>query len=72
MNTNMIHNILNVLFGIIGVLLATDFTTFGVDPEAAVRIAGSLMIAQNIIKVGMNITRDGITGLVKKQPPVQG
>lgn len=71
MNTNLIHNILNTLFLIVGVLVATDFTQFGFDAETAVKIVGGLIVVQNVIKLGINITRDGLTGLVKKQPPVE-
>lgn len=70
MNSNLAHNILNVAFLIIGVLIATDWTTFGFEQAMAAQIAGGLMVAQNLIKLGINITRDGIGGLVKPQPPV--
>lgn len=71
MNTNMIHNILNVIALIIGVLITTDWTQFGLSAETAAYIAGLVLIAQNVIKLLMNVIRDGLTGLVKEQPPVK-
>lgn len=70
-NTNLIHNVLNVVSLIVGVLVTIDWTTMGLDPKAAAAVAGGVLIAQNVIKLGINITRDGLAGLAKNQPPVQ-
>lgn len=71
MNTNLIHNILNVLGVVVASLIAFDWTTFGFDPAVAAQIAGGVLLLQNVIKLGINVTRDGLGGLVKDQPPVQ-
>lgn len=71
MNTNLIHNILNLIGLIIGALIAYDWATLGLDPVTAAKVAGGFLLADKVIKLGINITRDGVTGLVKQQPPVQ-
>lgn len=70
-NTNLIHNILNIISLIVGVLVTVDWTTMGLDPSRAAAVAGGVLIAQNVIKLVINITRDGLAGLAKNQPPVQ-
>lgn len=70
MNSNLFHNILNVAFGIIGVLVLADWTAFGFDAPTAVKIVGALMVVQNGLKLVINVNRDGLGGLVKPQPPV--
>jgi len=71
MNTNFFHNILNFLFLFAGVLLAADLTVFGFNTETIAQISAGLLILQNTIKIVINISRDGVTGLVKEQPPVK-
>ncbi len=80
MNTNLIHNILNVLIAMAGVvsalLIATGCTSMAsgeldctrsvIDPAytaMAVAMMGGL-------KTVINITRDGVSGLIRPQPPV--
>lgn len=70
MNANLFHNILNIAFLIIGVLVTFDWTVFGFDAAVTVKIVGALVLVQSLLKLGINITRDGVTGLVKPQPPV--
>lgn len=70
MNTNAIHNILNILGLIVGSLIAFDWASLGLAPATAAMIASGFLIADKIIKLGMNITRDGFGGLFKTQPPV--
>lgn len=70
MNMNLAHNILNAAGLVIGVLVTFDWTQFGVDSGTAVKIVGGLMLAQNLAKLGMNVARDGLTGLAAAQPPV--
>ena len=72
MNANLFHNILNVIFGIIGVLVLADWTAFGFDAPTSVKIVGGLMVAQNALKLIINVSRDGVSGLAKPQPPVDG
>lgn len=71
MNTNLIHNILNVVGLIVGALITYDWTILGLPPSTAATIAGVVLLADKIIKLLINVTRDGLTGLVKDQPPVQ-
>lgn len=71
MNTNAIHNILNILGAIFATLIVTDWTSLGLDASQAALVAGWVLLGDKIIKLGMNITRDGLGGLMKPQPPVQ-
>ena len=68
MNTNLIHNILNLVSAMIGALILTDWTAFGFDAATAAKIAAFVLLAQNVVKL---VTRDGLSGLVKEQPPVR-
>jgi len=70
MNTNAVHNILNLLGLIVGTLVTFDWAGIGMTPEAAALLAGWVLMCDKIIKLAMNVTRDGIGGLFKKQPPV--
>lgn len=47
------------------------WTTLGVDASTAATIAGGVLLADKVIKLGLNVTRDGVTGLFKVQPPVE-
>jgi hypothetical protein len=71
MNTNAIHNVLNLVGLIIGSLITFDWAGLGLDPATAAAIAGGVLLADKVIKFALNITRDGLTGLWKPQPPVQ-
>ena len=71
MNANAIHNILNLVGLIIGALITFDWAGLGLSPATAALIAGWVLIADKVIKLAMNILRDGIGGLFKVQPPVQ-
>lgn len=79
-NTNMLHNVLNVLIALSGllvaVLLATGCTQLAdgilecsqslISPSyAAVGVA-----ILGALKIAVNIMRDGVGGLIKPQPPV--
>jgi hypothetical protein len=80
LNTNALHNILNVLIALsasmIAVLLATGCTQFAdgtlecsqsfIGPGFAAAIAAAL----STLKIIINIMRDGVAGLIKPQPPV--
>jgi hypothetical protein len=66
MNTNLLHNILNVLMILIPALEAFDWTPF-FSQEVALQVVGGL----GLLKILINLIRDGFTGLAKQQPPVQ-
>lgn len=65
MNTNLIHNLLNIAIAIVGGLAAVDWSV--ITPTRAGLIVTILAGAKTLI----NVFRDGIGGLVKSQPPVQ-
>lgn len=82
MNSNFFHNLANlamvVLAGLTAALLALGCTTLPdgstecsqvsyISPE----IAASIVMVLGVIKLAVNIIRDGITGLTKQQPPVE-
>lgn len=71
MNTNLMHNILNLIGLIIGALITFDWTALGFTAEQAALFAGWVLVGDKVIKLAMNITRDGLTGLAKPQPPVE-
>lgn len=71
MNTNAIHNILNLIGLIVGALITFDWASLGFSAEQAALFAGWVLLADKVIKFAMNIFRDGLTGLWKTQPPVQ-
>lgn len=71
MNANAIHNLLNLIGLIIGALIAFDWTSLGFSAETAVVIAGWVLLGDKVIKLAMNITRDGLGGLFRRQPPVE-
>lgn len=71
MNSNAVHNVLNLIGLIVGAFIFFDWTSLGVSPETATVIAGGFLLADKVIKFAINITRDGITGLWAPQPPVE-
>lgn len=66
MNTNLLHNIINLALVVVSAVATFDWSAL-VSPEIAVKIVGVL----GLLKLTMNGFRDGLTGLVKNQPPVQ-
>lgn len=70
MNTNAIHNILNLLGLMVGSLIMFDWASLGLSPEVAATIASGFILADKVIKFAINIFRDGLGGLFKQQPPV--
>lgn len=70
MNTNALHNILNLLGLVIGSLIAFDWAGLGLSPSVAAAIASGVLIADKVIKLAINVLRDGVGGLFKAQPPV--
>lgn len=71
LNSNSLHNLLNVIGLIVGALITYDWQSLGLDPVTAAKVAGGVLLADKVIKLGINITRDGVTGLMKPQPPVE-
>lgn len=71
MNANMFHNILNLVGLVVGSLVTFDWAGIGMSAPVAASVAGGFILADKIIKLGMNITRDGIGGLFTVQPPVE-
>lgn len=67
MNTNLLHNILNVAMIVIAGLAGFDFVGMGIDPVTA----GKIVAVLGSIKMVINVLRDGVAGLTKPQPPVQ-
>lgn len=70
MNANAFHNILNILGLLVGSLIAFDWASLGLSPEVAASIASGFLLADKVIKLAMNVLRDGVGGLFKVQPPV--
>lgn len=70
MNTNALHNILNLIGLIVGSLITFDWAGLGLSPEVAAMIAGGVLLADKVIKLAINVTRDGVGGLFAQQPPV--
>lgn len=66
MNTNLIHNILNIAIAVVAVLSLPEVVGI-FPPHIGLAIAGFAATAKTVI----NVIRDGLTGLVKNQPPVQ-
>lgn len=71
MNTNAIHNVLNFVGLLVGIVVTTDFVGLGFSAETAALVAGWALVADKVIKILMNITRDGVGGLFAPQPPVK-
>lgn len=84
-NTNSVHNFLNVAIAVIGivatVLLAfgcTQLPTGAFDCSTAISLPAwlnpawltALGGALGVIKLVINATRDGLSGMIKDQPPV--
>lgn len=65
-NTNFLHNALNVALVVIPALETFDWTPFMSD-STALKVVGVL----GLLKISVNVVRDGPTGLVAPQPPVQ-
>lgn len=66
MNTNLIHNVINFLLILVPALETFDWTPF-FSQQTALQIVGVL----GLVKILINLIRDGVTGLAKEQPPVK-
>ncbi|CAN7506663.1 hypothetical protein [Pararhizobium sp. LjRoot238] len=81
MNSNLFHNILNVIIALLGfvtaILLATGCTTLsGGEIECSKSVVDptytTIAIAVlGTLKTVINILRDGLMGLIKPQPPIR-
>lgn len=80
-NSNAVHNVLNVVIAVLAAatafLLATGCTTL---PTGILECSQSwispvyttaAITALGVLKSLINVVRDGVGGLLKKQPPVQ-
>lgn len=65
-NTNFLHNALNVALVVIPALETFDWTPFMTD-QTALKVVGVL----GLLKIAVNVLRDGPTGLASPQPPVE-
>jgi hypothetical protein len=65
-NSNVTHNILNLAIAAIPALHVFDWSIF-FDAETALKIVGSL----GLMKIMINVGRDGVTGMIKPQPPIK-
>ena len=80
LNTNALHNALNILITLsallVAILLATGCTQLGDGTlECSQSLIGPsftayVVAALGALKMAINIARDGLSGLVKSQPPV--
>lgn len=70
MNANAFHAILNYALAIVGILALQDWTQFGISDDAALKLVAGFTLAGSILKVVVNIARDGFSGQFKVQPPV--
>jgi hypothetical protein len=77
LNTNAIHQYINLAFAALGALLIAsgcvaslngsfDCTGSWINPE----YTGAAILALVVLKFVMNFARDGLTGILKVQPPV--
>lgn len=81
MNSNLAHNILNIAMIVVAALTAgmtasgcTTTAAGGLDCSASwisPEYAGVVIAVIGVVKMAINVMRDGVKGLSKKQPPVQ-
>lgn len=65
LNTNAVHNALNIAIAVVAALMAFDWNVL-MEPATAAKVIAGLASA----KLMINAVRDGLSGLVKPQPPV--
>jgi hypothetical protein len=61
-NTNLLHNILNVVIAILGATATFDWSQF-----IGTTLAVKLMAGAALLKLVINAVRDGLSGMVKPQ-----
>jgi len=79
-NTNTLHNVLNVLIAlsalVVAILLSTGCTQLAdgtlecSQSFVAPGYTAAIVAALSMLKIAVNIMRDGVSGLIKPQPPV--
>lgn len=67
---NKVHNILNFLGLLVGAVIVYDWTMLGMSDAQAAKLTATVLVVDKVLKLGINITRDGLAGLWKEQPPV--
>lgn len=65
-NSNAIHNYLNVIISVASTWALFDFTLVGLPKNTALFIVAGC----GFIKLTMNAVRDGLKGMIEPQPPV--
>ena len=65
-NTNLIHNVLNAAIVLVPAVEMLNLAPL-LGAERALQITALLAV----VKIVINILRDGLTGLAKKQPAVK-
>lgn len=80
MNSNAFHNIVNIVIAALAGLTAILMATGCVEVAGALSCSGSWLspkvaalaiTALAVLKVAVNVFRDGFGGMFKPQPPVQ-
>ncbi len=66
MNSNLLHNLLNLAIAIIAALAAFDWTAI-----LGAQTAGMVVSGLAFVKLAINFFRDGPAGMAKPQPPVE-
>lgn len=62
MNTNLLHNVLNVAITVVASMSMFDWSAL-MSPETSLKVVAVLGLS----KLVMNAVRDGIVGMVKSQ-----
>ncbi|TAM98235.1 MAG: hypothetical protein EPN45_17990 [Rhizobiaceae bacterium] len=70
LNSNTFHNVCSFLLLIFGALGSYDWTSLGASPETALHIVSGIALVTSIVKLAVNMQRDGLAGMVKPQPSV--
>ena len=65
---NKLHSALILVNVIIGGFMSFDWTTLGLDPGVATKVAGVVLLVANLTKLGLNATGNGATGIVSAPP----
>lgn len=65
LNTNLVHNVLNILIAFVSASAAFDWTVLFSQETALLVVSGLASV-----KTVLNVLRDGFSGLFKVQPPV--
>lgn len=80
-NSNLVHNLLNIAIILVAAITAglsaygcTTLPTGAIDCSASTippEWSGGIIAGLGILKMVINVARDGVSGLSKPQPPVQ-